>query len=102
MQNISQGVVKADAKGIAANAIVQKAGKRKSPILGFFLSFFFGFWGIDRFYKGEIGLGLLKLFTLGGLGIWYVVDWFAVPMGINSNNKHIESLELMAVATANS
>ena len=43
MQNISQGVVKADAKGIAANAIVQKAGKRKSPILGFFLSFFFDF-----------------------------------------------------------
>ncbi|EEO23415.2 MAG: TM2 domain-containing protein [Helicobacter sp.] len=92
----------ADTKGIAANAIVQKAGKKKSPLLGFFLSFFLGFWGIDRFYKGEIGLGLLKLFTLGGLGIWYVIDWFIVPMGINSNNKHIESLELMAVATANS
>lgn len=77
-------------------------GKKKSPVLGFFLSFFLGFWGVDRFYKGEIGLGLLKFFTLGGLGIWYVIDWFAVPMGISSNNKHIETLELMAVATANS
>ncbi|TLD93171.1 NINE protein [Helicobacter magdeburgensis] len=84
----------ADAKGIAANEVIYKVGKKKSPILGF--------WGIDRFYKGELGLGLLKLFTLGGLGIWYVIDWFAVPMGISSNNKHIESLELMAVATANS
>lgn len=92
----------ADAKGIAANAIVQKAGKKKSPVLGFFLSLFFGLLGVDRFYKGEIGLGLLKLFTAGGLGIWYFVDWFAVPMGISSNNKHIETLELMAVATANS
>lgn len=102
MQNILQGVVMADAKGIAANEVIYKVGKKKSPVLGFFLSFFLGFWGIDRFYKGDIGLGLLKLFTLGGLGIWYVVDWFAVPMGISSNNKHIESLELMAVATANS
>lgn len=90
----------ADAKGIAANEVIYKVGKKKSPVLGFFLSFFFGFWGIDRFYKGEIGLGLLKLFTLGGLGIWYVVDWFAVPMGISSNNKHIESLELMATANS--
>nr|WP_237076510.1 TM2 domain-containing protein [Mycoplasma phocoeninasale] len=33
------------------------------------LSFFFGGLGIDRFYGGRVGLGLLKLFTAGGFGI---------------------------------
>lgn len=38
------------------------------------LSYFLGPLGVDRFYMGYIGLGILKLITIGGCGIWYLID----------------------------
>ncbi|MDD4955696.1 MAG: TM2 domain-containing protein [Candidatus Omnitrophica bacterium] len=46
----------------------------KEWIVALLLSVFLGHLGIDRFYLGYIGLGILKLLTFGGCGIWWLID----------------------------
>ena len=46
----------------------------KSWIIALLLSIFIGILGVDRFYVGHIGLGVVKLLTCGGLGIWAIID----------------------------
>ena len=51
------------------------------------LSFFVGVLGIDRFYLGHTGLGILKLITFGGCGIWALIDLVLIAMGnVNDSN----------------
>ena len=38
------------------------------------ISFLGGYLGLDRFYCGQVGWGIVKLITVGGFGIWYLVD----------------------------
>ena len=38
------------------------------------ISFLAGYFGLDRFYLGQIGWGVLKMITVGGAGVWYLVD----------------------------
>jgi len=45
------------------------------------LSFFLGGLGVDRFYVGKIGTGILKLITVGGFGIWWLIDWILILSG---------------------
>ena len=40
-----------------------------------------GIFGIDRMYTGRVGLGILKLVTFGGLGIWGIVDFVLIASG---------------------
>jgi TM2 domain-containing membrane protein YozV len=45
------------------------------------LCFFLGVFGAHRFYVGKIGTGILELLTLGGLGIWWLVDMILILTG---------------------
>jgi hypothetical protein len=46
----------------------------KSYTTAVILSVLVGVLGVDRFYTGHVGLGIVKLLTLGGCGIWALVD----------------------------
>ena len=45
------------------------------------LCFFFGVFGVHRFYVGKVGTGVLQLLTVGGLGIWTLVDFIMIVVG---------------------
>jgi TM2 domain-containing membrane protein YozV len=44
------------------------------------LSFFLGTLGVDRFYLGQTGLGIAKLLTVGGCGVWALIDFILIIM----------------------
>ncbi len=50
------------------------SAEKKNFLTALLLSIFVGSLGIDRFYMGYIGLGILKLLTLGGCGVWWLID----------------------------
>lgn len=63
----------------------------KDPTISLIVSLLGGGLGIDRFIIGDTGLGVAKLLTCGGLGIWTIIDWFLI-MGI-TREKNLEMLQ---------
>ena len=58
----------------------------KDPIIALILSLLTGNLGIDRFFIGDTGLGVAKLITCGGLGIWTIIDWFLIMNATREKN----------------
>jgi len=66
-----------------SNGEAQPAGpiSNKDWLITLLLSIFLGNLGVDRFYLGSIGLGILKLLTCGGVGVWSIIDIIPVATG---------------------
>jgi TM2 domain-containing membrane protein YozV len=63
----------------------------KDPTTLLIVSLLAGGLGIDRFMLGDSGLGVGKLLTCGGLGIWTIVDWFQIQK--STREKNLQKLQ---------
>ncbi len=63
------------------------------PTTSLIVSVIAGNFGIDRFMIGDTGMGIGKLITCGGLGIWTIIDWFII-MGA-TREKNLEKLMMV-------
>ena len=58
----------------------------KDPTISLIVSILVGSLGIDRFIIGDTGLGIGKLLTCGGLGVWAIIDWFLIMGATREKN----------------
>jgi TM2 domain-containing membrane protein YozV len=90
--NFSELLRFADQRMIKPSTILQQTGSdlmlaasnipgvfsQKKYVTALLLSWFFGVLGVDRFYLGHTRLGILKLITIGGVGIWALIDFILI------------------------
>lgn len=74
----------------------QYAGEKKDPGVTVILAVFL----FDRFWLGDIGLGVLKYLTFGGCGLWWLIDLFTASGRCHQFNRQkateiIQSIKMM-------
>ncbi|GAA2856714.1 TM2 domain-containing protein [Nonomuraea rubra] len=60
---------------------------QKSWIVAVLLCFFLGVIGVHRFYVGKVGTGILMIVTLGGFGLWVLIDFIMILIGKFSDKQ---------------
>jgi len=79
--------------GISLSSSSSGVSSENQWLITLLLCFFTGIIGIHRFYTGHTAIGVVQLLTLGGCGIWTLIDFILILVGNfrDSNGNYIKS-----------
>lgn len=88
-------------KGLSAEELamvnMELERRKKQPVVMWLMWFFLGLVGGHRYYLGDIGIGIAMTVTLGGLGVWALLDAFVIGRRLQQKNAEIEAEIINAV-----
>ena len=94
MESISSVRTRLENSELSEAEMMTLLTQMKDPLLSILLSVFVGTFGVDHFYIGDVGLGIGKLLTGGGCGIWWLIDIFLIMEATKQKNLELLSYYL--------